>query len=200
MNVPYRKFYAALDACKVADYVVFVMSPSNEVDAWGDTLLRTLQSQGLPELVTVIPPTPDLDAKSRTAIQKSLLSFIQYFIPSQNRVFDLHSTADRLNAVRSLSEGKPSDVRWRDGRSWILGESAEWNEGTLSVTGVVRGNPGLSANRLLHIPNHGDFQISKVRVILSQKVTAMLIFLSDYVFTIRETCQSRNGRGTCSDC
>jgi pre-rRNA-processing protein TSR1 len=93
---------------------------------------------------------------------KSLLSFVQYFIPSQTRVFDLHVSSDRLNALRSLAEGKPGGVRWREGRAWVLGESIEWDDENLKVTGVVRG-ASLSANRLVHLPNYGDFQISKVR-------------------------------------
>ncbi|KAJ7680791.1 ribosome biogenesis protein tsr1 [Mycena polygramma] len=161
LSVPYKNMYAALDACKAADYVLFVLSSTVEVDPWGDTLLRTLQAQGLPEVVTVLAPNDALDAKSRTGVLKSLLSFMQYFVPSQPRVFDLHAAADRLNALRALAEGKPADVRWREGRAWVLGESAEWEDGVLKVTGVVRGAP-LSANRLVHIPNYGDFQISKI--------------------------------------
>ncbi|KAI0075767.1 ribosome biogenesis protein tsr1 [Panus rudis PR-1116 ss-1] len=161
ITVPYNRFYAALDACKVADYVVFGLSSEVEVGPWGDTLLRTLQAQGLPEVVTVIASPNPMDAKSKSGIMKSLLSFIQYFVPSQTRVFDLHASSDRLNAVRSLCEGKPEDVKWREGRAYLLGESVEWNDGTLSVTGVVRGAP-LSANRLIHIPNYGDYQVSKI--------------------------------------
>lgn len=133
-----------------------------EVDAWGDTLLRTLQAQGLPDVVTVVSPDVSVEPKSVPGILKSLLSFIQYFVPSQTRVFNLQTAADRLNALRSLAEGKPGDIRWREGRSWILGEAAEWEDGTLKVTGVVRGS-SLSANRLVHLPNFGDYQISQVR-------------------------------------
>lgn len=157
--------YTALDACKVADYVVFALSSTIQVDVWGDTLLRTLQAQGLPDVVTVVAPNDTLDPKSRTATLKSLLSFIQYFVPTQLRVFDLHASSDRLNAVRTVAEGKPADVRWREGRSWILAESSEWQDGTLAVTGVVRGAP-MSPNRLIHIPNVGDFQVAKVNIFL----------------------------------
>ncbi|KAF8058804.1 ribosome biogenesis protein tsr1 [Lyophyllum atratum] len=153
INVPYKNFYAALDACKVADYVVFALSTTVEVDGWGDTLLRTLQAQGLAEVVTVTAPDSTLDPKARPGVMKSLLSFIQYFVPSQTR----RRSAKRL---RSLSEGKPADVRWREGRSWILGETAEWENGSLKMTGVVRG-ASLSANRLVHLPNFGDFQYQR---------------------------------------
>jgi pre-rRNA-processing protein TSR1 len=154
--------YGALDACKAADYVIFVLSSTVEVDKWGDILLRTLQAQGLPDVITIVSPSSSLDQKSRSGILKSLLSFIQYFVPEQTKLFDMHTSADRLNAVRALAEGKPADVRWRDGRTWILGEKVIWDDGLLAVTGIVRG-AALSANRLVHLPNFGDFQISKVR-------------------------------------
>ncbi|KIM45379.1 hypothetical protein M413DRAFT_442049 [Hebeloma cylindrosporum] len=160
-TVPYGKFYAALDACKAADYVVFVLSSNVEVDTWGDTLLRTLQAQGLPDVVSVLYPDSTIDPKSRQGILKSLLSFIQYFVPTQTRIFDLHASSDKLNALRSLAEGKPTEVRWKEGRSSLLGESVEWEDGTLKVTGVVRGS-SLSANRLIHLPDFGDYQIEKI--------------------------------------
>ena len=137
-----------------------------EVDTFGDTLLRTLQAQGLPDVISVIPPTssPLVDTKTKPGILKSLLSFVQYFVPTQTRVFDLSSGSDRVNAIRTMADGKPADVRWREGRAWVLGEHVEWEDednGTLKFTGVVRGT-SLSANRLVHLPNYGDFQISKV--------------------------------------
>ncbi|KIL56928.1 hypothetical protein M378DRAFT_172293 [Amanita muscaria Koide BX008] len=161
INVPYKNFYAALDACKIADYVVFVLSTTVEVDPWGDTLLRTLQAQGLPDVVSVVPQDSVVDAKTRSGVLKSLLSFMRYFVPSQSRIFDLYASPDRLNALRALAEGKPGDVRWREGRTWILGESVSWEGGTLKVTGTVRGS-SLSANRLVHLPNYGDFQVCKI--------------------------------------
>lgn len=51
--LPYRNLYAALDACKAADYVIFILSTVVEVDTWGDTALRCLQAQGLPDVTTV---------------------------------------------------------------------------------------------------------------------------------------------------
>ncbi|PPQ63684.1 hypothetical protein CVT24_004569 [Panaeolus cyanescens] len=160
-TVPYRSFYGALDACKVADYVVFVLSSTVEVDTWGDTLLRALQAQGMPEVITVASCSSSLDLKSRSGIMKSLLSFIQYFVPTQTRIFDLNVSSDSLNALRSLCEGMPSPIRWKEGRTWLLGEDLVWQDGHLSVTGVVRGS-SLSANRLIHIPNFGDYQIAKI--------------------------------------
>jgi pre-rRNA-processing protein TSR1 len=153
--------YFALDACKVADYVVLALSSTVEVGHESEVLLRALQAQGLPAVVAVAAPNEAIESKTRQGVLKSLLSFVQYFVPSQTRVFDLQVPSDRLNAMRALCEGRAGEIRGRDGRSWLLGEQAEWRDGNFSVTGIVRG-AALSANRLVHLPNHGDFQISKV--------------------------------------
>ncbi|KAG9032530.1 hypothetical protein FRB95_001366 [Tulasnella sp. JGI-2019a] len=165
--LPYRQLYMALDACKAADYVVFVLSPTTEVDLWGELLMRSLQAQGLPEVVSVMHTDIPPDTKSRPLVLKSLLSFMQYFAPSQTRVHDLSASSGALNAARVVCEGRPDPVRWREGRAHLLAESVEWEgkggaeKGSLRVTGYIRGAP-LSANRLVHIPNHGDFQIEKI--------------------------------------
>ncbi|KZT57541.1 ribosome biogenesis protein tsr1 [Calocera cornea HHB12733] len=171
--LPYRQLYAALDACRVADYVIFVLSAETEVDSWGELCLRCLQAQGLPEVVTVVPDLEEVPAKQRPDTVKSLLSFIQYFVPTQSRVFALSQPSEATNAARALCEGKPKDVAWRRDRTWVLAEDVRWDAGegmsgegevvvgTLKVTGVIRGG-SLSANRLIHIPNFGDYQIEKI--------------------------------------
>lgn len=184
--------YAALDAAKVADYVVLVLSTNVEVDTWGETLLRTLDSQGMPKVVAVVAPNADLDAKTRPDVLKSLLSFTKYFAPSLARVYDMHSHSDCLNAMRALCEGKPDEVRWRKDRSWVLGESSEWQDGVLAVTGVVRGAP-LSANRLMHIPNVGDLQIAKVVASFGSECWMLTAYI-DHVGAATETYQRRDGR------
>jgi pre-rRNA-processing protein TSR1 len=199
INVPYQNFYAALDACKVADYAIFVLSATVEVDQWGDTLLRTLQAQGLPDVVSVVPQNSIPDAKSRSGILKSLLSFMQYFIPSQSRVFDLHVSSDRLNALRALAEGKPGDLRWREGRTWLLGETTSWQDGSLKVTGTVRG-AALSANRLMHLPDHGDFQVLRVGPPLYYQLSSSHSHRTDRVCSISPSIKVWGLHGTGSRC
>ncbi|KAI6168548.1 ribosome biogenesis protein tsr1 [Pisolithus thermaeus] len=163
LPVQYGRYWDALEAAKVADHVLLLFSPTVEVDRKGDTLLCTLQAQGLPTVVSVIPPDPlvhSVDQKSRSAILESLPSFIQYFEPSQTRVYDLSNSSDSLIALRSLAEGHPREVKWRSGRPWVIGEEVEWGDGVLEVTGIARG-VRLSANRLVHVPNFGDYAVSK---------------------------------------
>lgn len=148
INLPYRHLYATLDACKAADYVLFVLSDSVEVDKWGEMLLRTLQAQGLPQVIACVGPSHSQepsdtksDTKSaRQEVVKSLLSFVKYFVPSQTRVFDLAGVSgasasssasslatDTLTALRVLCEGKPADVRWRENRPWVLADDLVFN-------------------------------------------------------------------------
>ena len=90
---------------------------------------------------------------------------MQYFVPSLTRVFDFSPSSPSSevnNALRSLCEGKPADVRWQEDRSRLLSEevgfegSVEEGIGTLKVTGVVRGAP-LSADLLVHLTGWGDY-------------------------------------------
>ncbi|KAJ8596585.1 ribosome biogenesis protein tsr1 [Rhizopogon salebrosus TDB-379] len=164
LPVPIARPFAALDAARAADYTLILLSPTIEVTPAGDSLLRMLQAQGLPTTVTAIPPTTPsiLDPKSKPGILRSLLSFMNYFDPAQRRVFDLGAPSDALNALRALAEGCPDEVKWRAGRPWVVGESVEFGEGgVLKVTGVVRGGR-LSPNRLVHVPNHGDYRVLKI--------------------------------------
>ncbi|KAL1746445.1 hypothetical protein HDZ31DRAFT_81238 [Schizophyllum fasciatum] len=167
INIAYGDLYGALDATKAADYTLFVLSSTQEVTPWGDTLLRVLQAQGIPNAVPVLAADASLDATSRSAVLKSLLSFIRYFTPSVSRIFDLHGASDALSALRGLAEGVPDGVRWRSGRPWLLGEEVHYVDGAdgapgeLAVTGVLRGAP-LSANRLVHVPDFGDFQVARI--------------------------------------
>ncbi|CCA75460.1 related to TSR1-protein involved in 20S rRNA accumulation [Serendipita indica DSM 11827] len=182
--LPYGQLYATLDAVKGADYIILGLSASTEVDSWGDMLLRSLQAQGFPQAIAVVPTTHDdtsMEEKSRKStmktaqsVIKSLLSFVQYFVPTLTRVFDLSSTSEASTALRSLCEGKPNDVRWRMGRGYLVSEALSYDldtistseestgsKGVLKVTGVARGAP-ISANRLIHIPGWGDFQLKRI--------------------------------------
>ncbi|PWN53797.1 DUF663-domain-containing protein [Violaceomyces palustris] len=125
---------------------------------------------------------PALKAANET--RKSLLSFARYFSPDVEKVHALDDHAERAALLRTLATSTPKRVAWRDFRAWTVSESAEWipeqgeqgasasgggnplglessQRGTLKVEGWVRGAP-LSANRLVHIPDFGDFEVEKI--------------------------------------
>jgi pre-rRNA-processing protein TSR1 len=172
--VPYGALYPLLDACKAADFVLLLLSSSSSIEpgSWGELAMRALQAQGLP---TVMACTPTLSngqgskrSKATTEIRKSLLSFTQYFAPEVEKVYALDEQSEKSALLRTMATSSPRRVAWRDFRAWLISEEAEWvpssedgEKGLLKVKGWARGAP-LSANRLVHLPDFGDFAVEKI--------------------------------------
>lgn len=185
--LPHGALYPTLDAALASDYVVFLLSSAYEVEEREEGMLRTLQSMigggsgghGGPEIIAAVqsPADDPMTPQSRPGILKSLLSFTTYFFPSVPKVHVAArdgSSADASNLARSICEDLPAGARsssasgrGNDGRGWIVAEEVAWQSkegdvGTLSVTGTIRGGR-LSADRLVHIPGWGDYQLEAIR-------------------------------------
>ena len=160
-----RDLLACMDACSVADFVMFILSPTQEVDELGELIIRSVESQGLSTLLTVVQGLDAIESmKRRTQVASSLKSYINHFHPEQEKVHNLDSRQECANLMRSLCTTTPKGVRWREDRSWMLVEDVQWpaNEsGNAILTGVVRGK-GLKADRLVRVGDWGDFQIEKI--------------------------------------
>lgn len=92
---------------------------------------------------------------------------MNHFFPSVEKVLSLDSRQECSNIVRSLCTATPKGIRWRDDRSWMLIENVKWPDSQADVvddvvvTGFVRGK-GLKADRLVHVPGWGDFQVDSI--------------------------------------
>ncbi|KAJ6108372.1 Ribosome biogenesis protein tsr1 [Penicillium sp. IBT 18751x] len=158
----------ALDVCRMADFVVLVVSSETEVQEEGELLLRSIESQGISNVITVVQGLDKINpAKKRPQVASSLKSFVNHFFPAVEKVMSLDSRQECSNAIRSLCTATPKGIRWRDERSWMLVENVQWPESNeevvddVVITGVVRGK-GLKADRIAHIPGWGDFQIDSI--------------------------------------
>lgn len=168
-----RDLRAAMDACRAADFVLFVMSATEEVDGLGEAMLRCIESQGMSNSYVAVQGLDRIEnAKKKAAVAASLKSYITHFLPTTDKVNSLDSRQECSNAVRSLCTTTPKGIRWREDRSWMLVEEVRWPggkapidghdaAGEVVVTGVVRGK-GLKADRLLQVGDWGAFQISKI--------------------------------------
>ncbi|TPX71823.1 hypothetical protein SpCBS45565_g00888 [Spizellomyces sp. 'palustris'] len=163
-----RHLLDILDAVKVADFVVFVVSAEEEVDGFGELCLTTIKAQGVPSTLSVVQHLEKIASKKQVDIRKSLTSYMEHHFPEDAKLFHTVVEAEALSALRFLTQQRPKPIVWRDRHAYMLGERVEFeaNEagedmGTLQVTGYIRGN-NLSANRLIHLPNHGDFQIKMI--------------------------------------
>ena len=169
-----RDLISCLDAGRVADFVIFILSPDTEVDALGELIIRSVESQGLSTMLTVVQDLDKIEAgKKRNQVISSLKSYIQHFHPEQEKVYSLDSRQECANLVRSLCTVTPKGVRWREDRSWMLVDEVTWptnEQDGVTVTGVVRGR-GLKADRLVQVGDWGDFQIEKITAapLLSKK-------------------------------
>ncbi|KAF1991471.1 DUF663-domain-containing protein [Aulographum hederae CBS 113979] len=170
---PGRGLLEVLDACRMADYVVLVLSADEEVDESGEMLLKALEGQGVSNVITVVQGLDKIEPqKRRQQITASLKSFISHFFPTTERVYSLDSRQETLNLLRSLCMSIPKGVYWREDRSWMMVEDVRWPEGKqimgdtgdsseVILTGVIRGKR-LKADRLVQVGDWGDFQISKI--------------------------------------
>ena len=139
---------------------------------------RTGKSHGNSEktLVDLIQAPKDKPIVSATKqlIHKSLLSFSRYFFPSIAKIHSSETSNDAQILARALCEAAPKTDRKGDARGYVVAEgssSTRWTPyenqgessrmGRLEVAGTVRGG-FLSADRLVHIPGAGDFQVESV--------------------------------------
>ncbi|MDA4133765.1 MAG: hypothetical protein OK454_11685, partial [Thaumarchaeota archaeon] len=160
-----RDLTACLDATRVADFVVLILSAEEEVDELGEVILRAVEGQGLSTLFTVIHGLNKIEpAKQRSSVVASLKSFITHFHPEQEKLYSLDNRQECSNLMRTLCNSTPKGIRWRDERSWMLVEDTQFpamaGESTI-LTGVVRGK-GLKADRLVQVGDWGAFQIEKI--------------------------------------
>jgi pre-rRNA-processing protein TSR1 len=160
-----RDLIACMDACKIADFVVFVLSPEQEVDELGESIIRIVENQGISTLLTVVQGLDNVQPpKRRVQIAGSLKSYITHFHPEQEKIHNMDSTQECANLMRSLCTMTPKGVRWREERSWMLVEEVRWADDEsphVSLVGTVRGK-GLKADRLVQVGDWGDFQIEKI--------------------------------------
>ncbi|KAL2046902.1 hypothetical protein N7G274_000920 [Stereocaulon virgatum] len=165
-----RSLLAALDACRCADFVIFLLSPTDEPGMEGEQMLRSIEGQGVSNVLTMVQDLNSVDSpKTRSQITASLKSYITHYFPIHEKILSLDSESECANAIRSFCTITPKGIKWREDRSWMLVESLQWpnnpdlaaTQGEVIVTGVVRGK-GLKANRLVQVGEWGHFQIEKI--------------------------------------
>ncbi|KAI9473689.1 MAG: hypothetical protein EXX96DRAFT_621326 [Benjaminiella poitrasii] len=161
-----RNFIDVIDAFKVADFGLLLMSADVEVDQFGINCLLAILNQGIVSPVPVVQNMENIPMKLRASVKKSLIAFVQQFFPEEEHLFTLDTDNDSLNVLRYITSQRPKPISWRDNHPYMLAEQVEFEPtsaetGVLKVTGYARGNP-FNANRLVHLQNFGDFQIQQI--------------------------------------
>ncbi|KAI4100450.1 MAG: hypothetical protein L6R37_005485 [Teloschistes peruensis] len=161
---------SVMNACRVADFVILLLSPEQEAGEHGEQLIRAIEGQGISNVLTMVQNLHIIQPqKKQSHIVASLKSYINHFFPDQDKVSSLDSDRECANVSRSLCTTTPKGVVWREDRSWMLVENVNWpeaedrveGEGEVVITGVVRGK-GMKADRLVQVGDWGRFQIEKI--------------------------------------
>ncbi|XP_022690713.1 pre-rRNA-processing protein TSR1 homolog [Varroa jacobsoni] len=162
--------YGTLDAVKVADVTLIVYDHEEGYDAEGDVLLSTLMAQGLPTALHVASPLAARDDRhfKKTDLKKVLTKQIEDRFPGE-KVHCLQNETDVVLLLRQVADIKKRVLHMRGHRACLLAEQTDYIphnedgfEGTLKVSGYLRGGRPLNANRLVHIPGLGDFQVELI--------------------------------------
>ncbi|CCD27115.1 small subunit rRNA maturation protein TSR1 NDAI_0J02230 [Naumovozyma dairenensis CBS 421] len=169
-------FLNILDCAKVADFVVFGLSGTSEVDTeFGEQIIRALELQGISSYIGVVSNLSKVHEKEKFQldVKQSLESYFKHFFPSEDRLYNLEKSSDSLNVLRTICQKLPRNVQWRDNRGYLIADQVDFVEisqehGSLVIEGEVRG-VGFQADRLVHIPDLGDFQLSKIERIKTSR-------------------------------
>lgn len=165
----------ALDVCKLADWVIFVLDAEQTLGEEEDLFLKAVEGQGITNVTAVVK---DMDSKVPAAkrtrhLTEMNIAFGRYF-PALDRMSSLDSPSDCSNLVRRICTASTRGIRWRDDRSWMLVDNVNWTPNSdgattaaVSLSGIIRGK-SLNPDRLVHVPGWGDFQISAVRQLARQ--------------------------------
>lgn len=126
------------------------------------------------EQLAQAPEEYPIHPSSRSGIHKSLLSFTRYFYPKADKVYSSDTSNESALLARALCEAAPGGTKSDEGRAYLIAEGSEevrWTPtgtredgqetGRMEVVGTVRGGC-LSADRLVHVPGKGDFQVEAV--------------------------------------
>jgi len=152
-----------LDYLKVCDSTLMLISANTEdeiIDKWGAKVLGMASAQGIPTPMLALMDLESIAPKKRAQTKVNIQKKIDKLLPNE-KAMTLDSNSDGLNMFRRIGGQKRNVLLNKANRPHMLGEQVEFADGTLKVTGFLRGT-ALSANGLVHIPGLGDFQISQI--------------------------------------
>lgn len=161
--------WSVLDRLATADILLFVVhaADSSDLSMQAYEFLSVLRAQGVSSALALIQPT------ANSALSKELraewIDRLTTELPCISRVFTQAAPESRETAecFRMLCSQRLSGISWRERRPYLLMESLEYNQERqeLNVTGFGRGGQPFSADRLVHIPGFGAFEVERIRLV-----------------------------------
>ncbi|KAK5086439.1 ribosome biogenesis protein tsr1 [Lithohypha guttulata] len=159
----------ALDVCKLADFVLFVLAAAEDLHTEAENLLRVIEGQGVTNALFVVQnakeTVPDNKLSKRLAELKIQTG---HYFPDPDKLVVLDNKNDCALLMRKICTQSTKGIRWRDARSWMLIENTQWSVPKAStetanviLSGLTRGK-SLNPDRLVHVPGWGEYQVAKI--------------------------------------
>lgn len=126
-------------------------------------LIAAINSQGSPSVVVVVQNLHTFSERERQKVLKVHQRYFLSVLHESTKVVSLESESDYSALLRHLQVSKLRSLKWRDQHPYFAVEGGSYDSATkqLTVCGHLRGMP-LSATQLVHLTNHGTFQVSQI--------------------------------------
>lgn len=126
-------------------------------------LIANINSQGAPNIVVILQNTHTFDDRQRQKVVKLHTRYFLSMLHDTTKVFAPVGDEDYEPILRHIQVTKLRALSWREQRPYLVVEELNYNYETreLSICGILRGQ-SLSAKQLVHITNHGTFQVSSI--------------------------------------
>lgn len=159
---------AVLDAMKISDTCLFVLSSQNKgIDPAGEKLFDTIYSFHLPSPIFVVQGLKNLPIKTQSQSRIELQKVVDIKMADM-KLLSLDTDTDGLNLLHKLSQHKLTPNTFNKLRPYVLAEKYHYQQdklnhevGTLSIYGYVRSRT-LNANTLSYLPSLGTYQINQI--------------------------------------
>lgn len=159
----------AMDTCKLADLVVFIIAADQDIDEEAHFLLKVIEGQGVTNVHFAAQSSrdtiPDNKMQKRVA---ELKSEAEHYFPDLEKFVVLENKNDCSLLVRKICTSSTKGIRWRDARSWMHIDKIEWlpansesDTTNVVLSGIVRGK-SLNPDRLVFVNSWGEYQIERV--------------------------------------
>eukprot|EP00163_Fabomonas_tropica_P033506 TRINITY_DN884_c0_g1_i10.p1 TRINITY_DN884_c0_g1~~TRINITY_DN884_c0_g1_i10.p1 ORF type:complete len:809 (+),score=166.03 TRINITY_DN884_c0_g1_i10:202-2427(+) len=163
-----RDIPSVLEAIKTSDVNIFVLRAGEELDLASNDIVDICRGQGAANPIGVVHNVFDIEGKaSQVDIKKGALQFLKEQISTETRVFPIDTSDESFAFRRALTQTRLKPPVWRSSRGYVVTDLLNYTptsptHGTLDITGYVRGGHAISANRLIHLSNFGNFQIDSI--------------------------------------
>jgi pre-rRNA-processing protein TSR1 len=125
-------------------------------------LISILNAQGLPTVTVVLQGLESFaNQKKKLKTIKVHRRYFQSVFGDDVKIFAHESDSDIQTLLRTLSVLHLRKLKWREFRPYLVVEEVLHSGDSIEVRGYLHGN-NLSANQLLHITDHGTFQMDSI--------------------------------------